>query len=177
MLDAKKKLFEALVREHAEMLVVYIRAALGNTPDVDDILQETMVVAWRRLDDFDQTRPFGGWIRGIAKNLLLAHRRQQSTRPYDSLILDQLDSRLGQLAARSGDTWEEKLEVLRTCVQALPDHDQRVIQLRYFQQLAIRQVSELLESNEGVVKKRLQRAREKILDCIEQKLTRAEVIR
>ena len=30
-----------------------------------DLFQETMVVAWRRLDDFDHTRPFGPWLRGL----------------------------------------------------------------------------------------------------------------
>ena len=68
MPDARK-LFETLVREHADMLTVYLRSALGDTSDVDDLFQETMVVAWRRLDDFDQTRPFGPWLRGIARNL------------------------------------------------------------------------------------------------------------
>ena len=52
MPDAKK-LFEALVREHADMLTVYLRSAVGNQTDVDDLFQETMVIAWRRLDDFD----------------------------------------------------------------------------------------------------------------------------
>ena len=62
MPDAKK-LFETLVREHADMLTVYLRAALGDVPEVDDLFQETMIVAWRRLDDFDQTRSFAAWLR------------------------------------------------------------------------------------------------------------------
>jgi len=33
----------------------------------DDIWQETMLVAWRRFDDDDTTRPFGAWLRGIAQ--------------------------------------------------------------------------------------------------------------
>ena len=73
-----KKLFETLVREHAGMLTVYLRSALGDVSDVDDLFQETMVVAWRRLDDFDHTRPFGPWLRGIAKKLLQAHQRKRT---------------------------------------------------------------------------------------------------
>jgi len=95
-----KKLFETLVREHADMLTIYLTSALGDVPDVDDLFQETMVVAWRRLDDFDHTRPFGAWLRGIARNLLLAHRREQSRRRCTPVILDQLEARLGQLAGR-----------------------------------------------------------------------------
>ena len=48
-----RKLSEALVREHADMLTLYLRAALGDVPDVDDLFHETMIVAWRRLDELD----------------------------------------------------------------------------------------------------------------------------
>ena len=173
MPDARK-LFEALVREHAPMLTAYLRAALGDTPDVDDVFQETMIVAWRRLDDFDQTRPFGQWLRGIAKRLLLAHHRQRRRRPCDSATLDHLDGRMGQLAACTGDTWEDKLEALRSCIQTLPEPYLQVIRLRYFQRLAIRQVSEMAALSDAAVKKRLQRARERILGCLQTKIPSAE---
>jgi RNA polymerase sigma-70 factor (ECF subfamily) len=65
MPDAKT-LFETLVREHADMLTVYLRSALGDVSDVYDLFQETMIVAWRRLDDFDHRRSFGAWLRGVA---------------------------------------------------------------------------------------------------------------
>jgi RNA polymerase sigma-70 factor (ECF subfamily) len=166
------KLFEALVREHAEMLLVYLRAALGNTSDVDDLFQETMIVAWRRLDDFDQSRPFGQWLRGIAKRLVLAHHRRRGSRPCDPVVLDQLDVRIGDLAAHPSDTWQEKLALLPTCIQLLPDHFRHAVRLRYFQQQAIGQLAESLEASEATVKKRLQRARALILDCIQKNLSR-----
>lgn len=166
------KLFETLVREHAEMLLVYLRAALGNTSDVDDLFQETMIVAWRRLDDFDQSRPFGQWLRGIAKRLVLAHHRRQGARPCDSVILDQLDSRISDLATHPGDTWQEKLALLPNCIQSLPDHFRHAVRLRYFQQQPIAQLVDSLEASEAAVKKRLQRARGLILDCIQKNLSR-----
>lgn len=165
------KLFEALVREHTDMLLVYLRAALGDTSDVDDLFQETMVVAWRRLDDFDQTRPFGQWLRGIARRLLLAHHRQLGMRPCDSIILDQLDARISDIAAHAGDTWEEKLALLPNCIESLPEHFRHAVRLRYFQQLAIVRLAESLQASEAAVKKRLQRARAMILDCIQKHLT------
>jgi RNA polymerase sigma-70 factor (ECF subfamily) len=173
MPDAQK-LFEALVREHAEMLLVYLRSALGSTSDVDDLFQETMIVAWRRLDDFDQTRPFGVWLRGIAKRLVLAHNRRQGMRPCDSVILDQLDLRISQFAARPGDTWQEKLALLPHCIQSLPDHFRNAVQLRYFQRQSIAELVDSLPASEAAVKKRLQRARALILDCIQKKLAHHE---
>ena len=105
-----KKLFETLVREHADMLTVYLQSALHNTSDVDDIFQETMIIAWRRLDDFDHTRPFGPWLRGIARKLVLANSRRQARVLCNPLVLDRVDVRLSQLSSRQGDTWEEKMQ-------------------------------------------------------------------
>ena len=174
MPDARK-LFEALVREHADMLTVFLKSILHNPSDVDDLFQETMVVAWRRLDDFDETRAFGAWLRGIAKKLVLAHHRKRVGRTCDPMALERVDLRLAQLSARPGDTWEEKLQVLRTCVDSLPDHYRKVVELRYFHQQAVRQVSEILQLSVAAVKKRSQRARSLVLDCIQRKLAPAEV--
>ncbi len=169
MPDAKK-LFEALVREHADMLTVYLRSALGDNSDVDDLFQETMVVAWQRLDDFDHTRPFGPWLRGIARKLLLAHRRKESQRRCTPAMLDQLESRLTQLAAGGGDTWQDKLDLLQECVRALPEHYRTAVALRYFQQQAVRQVSSALGLSSVAVRKRLERARAMVLNCMQRKL-------
>jgi len=170
-----RKLFEALVREHADMLTVFLRSILNNPSDVDDLFQETMVVAWRRLDDFDETRAFGPWLRGIAKNLVLAHHRKRVSRALDPAALERVDSRLGQLSAQPGDTWDEKLQVLRICVDSLPEHYRKVVELRYFHQQAVRQVSEVLQVSNAAVKKRLERARSRVLDCVQRKLAPAEV--
>jgi len=169
MPDAEK-LFEALVREHADMLSVYLKAALGDVAEVDDLFQETMIVAWRRLDDFDQARPFGAWLRGIAKKLLLAHVRKSRRRHFTSTMLEHLDTRLGQLGRQDGDTWQEKLELLNACVRALPQHYRDVVTLRYFQHQAIHQVSDALSISGAAAKKRLQRARSMLLICMKNKL-------
>ncbi len=170
-----RKLFEALVREHAEMLTVFLQSVVRNPSDVDDLFQETMVVAWRRLDDFDETRAFGPWLRGIAKNLVLAHNRKRFGQALDPAVLERVDLRLGQLAQRSGDTWEEKLQVLRSCVDSLPEPYRKVVELRYFKQEAVRQTAEILQLSSAAVKKRAQRARSLVLDCIQKKLAPAEV--
>jgi RNA polymerase sigma-70 factor (ECF subfamily) len=174
MPDAKK-LFEALVREHADMLTVYLRSALGNVPEVEDLFQDAMVVAWRRIDDFDQTRPFGPWLRGIAKKLVQAHYRKQVLRPRIDATLERIEARITQLSSRPGDTWQEKLELLQGCVQKLPDTYQTVVVARYLRGQAIKQLAESLGLSTAAVKKRLQRARAWVLDCMERKLAAADL--
>jgi len=77
-MTSSKKLFEILIRENADMLMTMIRAITHDQTLADDIFQETMLTAWRRLDDYDQSLPFGPWLRGIARRLILAHRSRSA---------------------------------------------------------------------------------------------------
>ncbi len=56
------KAFEILARENSRMLTVYLRSLVRDEAAVDDLFQEAMVVAWRRLDECDLDRPFGPWL-------------------------------------------------------------------------------------------------------------------
>ena len=85
-----KLVFEILVRENAEMLLAFLRSAVRDTHAVDDLFQESMLTAWRRLSEFDRTRSFGPWLRGIAAKLTLAYYRNhaQQAAPLDQATLE-----------------------------------------------------------------------------------------
>ena len=44
------------------------RAGLDDPSAVDDLFQETMLIAWQKITAYDRLRPFGAWLRGIARN-------------------------------------------------------------------------------------------------------------
>lgn len=121
-MDAKR-IFEILMRENTAMLMAFLRSTIRDANTVDDLFQGTMLVAWRRLDEFDRERAFGPWLRGIASKLVLAHYRQhaQSAMTLDQSGLEWLESRFANLQNQPGDSYSEKLAALRDCVELLPD--------------------------------------------------------
>lgn len=167
-----KSLFEILVREHADMLMVYLRSIVRDPAAVDDLFQETVLIAWRNLDQFDQKRPFGPWLRGIAGKLVLAWRRKSARQPRlcDEEVLEHIDRRLSQVQRLGGDTLDEKLSALHDCLGALPDAYREIIDLRYRDQRKPLEITDKLQLNAETVKKRLQRARAMLLDCLTRKL-------
>lgn len=164
--------FEILVREHADMLMVYLRSIVRDPVAIDDLFQETMLTAWRTIDRFDRQRPFGPWLRGIAGKLVLASRRQSAHHPAfcDEQTLEQLDHRMTQLQRLQGDTLDEKLDALRDCLRDLPEHYRQAIELRYRDELKPQSITTKLQMNAEAVKKRLQRARVMLLECLTGKL-------
>ena len=172
-----QSIFEILVRENEGMLMTYLRAAVRNQSVVEDLFQETMLVAWRRLNEYDRSSPFGPWVRGIAANLIRAHFRRAKS---DLMItgcdtLEYLSQQIEHIHERPGDTWDQKVSALRHCIEALPDHYQRAIQLRYFNHLPASKISETTQVPLEAVRKQLQRARSRLLDCLRRKKVVMEV--
>lgn len=168
-------IFEILVREHAGMLTAHLRMLLPARGDlVDDLFQETMLVAWRRLDEYDRSRPFGPWLRGIASRLALAHHRQSAStgrsaaraRAIDPALLEAIEAQYDQVSVSSSESFRELIDQLVQCVRNLPDKMRETIELIYGRDLRVREASRSVDSNEETVKKRLQRARALLSECL-----------
>ncbi len=164
-----QEVFEILVRENADMLLAYLRSSVERTADVDDLFQETMVVAWRRLDDYDRARPFGAWLRGIARTLILAHFRKQSSAPKWCTpdVLDALDARFERFAANTEETFRDRTETLLDCIRRLSTRLREVIELAYGRNLTYREVALAMNEPEEAVRKRAQRARRQLYECLQ----------
>ena len=72
----------------------FIRAAAGNRPESDDLLQDVDVVVLRKFRTYDRSQPFVGWAIGIARYQILAYHRRCA---LDRLVFDSETSQ--QIAA------------------------------------------------------------------------------
>ncbi len=170
-----RELFEILMREHSQTLLAFVRSSVRDPGLVDDIWQETMLVAWKKLDQFDRQRPFGPWLRGIAAKTILSRMRRQRQwiQVEDQNDLDYLSARFEHVHALAGDTLDEKLDALRDCVSRLSQPERECIEGRYRDEMQPAELSRKLDLQLETVKKRLQRAKAKLLECIQRKLALA----
>lgn len=167
------ELFEILVREHEARLRTYLTALVRDPASVDDLVQESFLVAWRNLERYDRSLPFGPWLRGIGRKLSMAHQRKRASAKLSFVgdeIVEHLDSLFGALDAAPGDTMQEKLSSLRICYGKLPEHQQRVLALHYDDQLDCASIGAHTGRSREAVKKLLQRSRAWLGDCIAQRL-------
>jgi len=168
-MDQKSKTaFEILVRENTRMLSAYLYSIVGDASAVDDLFQETMLVAWRRLDECDLSQPFGPWLRGIASRLVMAHYRKKKIEPVllQEGVLTLLDQQFESISSQPGDIWDDKVALLRQCLAALPEKYRAAVLARYEEELSVQQCAQQLEVSVEACKKRLQRARARLADCL-----------
>lgn len=163
-----RAVFEILIRENADMLDAYLRTLLRSNDHVDDLFQEAMLIAWRRLADYDRSRPFGPWLRGIAQNLVLAHGRRVNAAPVtmESGLLAEIDARFDELANAPGDTFTERTQRIWDCLTRLPEEMRRTLELVCLRSVPVPAAAEQLGSNRETVWKRVQRGRRLLADCL-----------
>ncbi|MEM6917212.1 MAG: sigma-70 family RNA polymerase sigma factor, partial [Verrucomicrobiota bacterium] len=170
-----QELFIEQVREHHAGLRGFVRA-LGVDPLwVDDVAQEAFIVAYNRLEEFDQERDFGAWLRGIARNLVINERRKDARRKR--ILSDNLTDVLLSSSSASdreeedmGDRALAKMNALRTCIGELPEKSLGMLRARYEDDNSAIEIAEELEMKAPAVRKALERIRLSLRKCMETRL-------
>lgn len=160
------------------MLSSYLRSLLcgvggvggvggGDAATVDDLFQAAMIVAWRRLADFDRSRSFGMWLRGIARNLVLEHARKAAHRLSvdDPRVMAELDARYDSFTS-GGRIFGERSEDVLRCLASLPVVMREAMEMVYARGMLLRQIAVALAVAEETIKKRVQRGRVAVAECM-----------
>jgi len=161
-------IFEILVRENTDMLLAYLRSIADDPSAIDDLFQETMIVAWKKIETYDRSRPFGPWLRGIARKLVLAHYRSISKSPvwHNSEILDSIESRFQEFLTQRGRTISEQTDDLLNCMKKLTDPLKIIVEMLYARGMSNTEVATALNEQTPTIRKRAQRARAQLYECM-----------
>ena len=72
------EIFVRLFVTHEGRLRGFLRTLLSDWDDVDEVMQETSIIAWRKFAQFDVSTNFMAWAAAIARFEALKHRRKQA---------------------------------------------------------------------------------------------------
>jgi RNA polymerase sigma-70 factor (ECF subfamily) len=143
------------------------KAAYAVTADrglADDAAQEAMERAFGALDRFDETRPFGPWLKRIAVNRAIDHlRRQRRVEPV-------AEDHEAFHAWTIGDTADEdiRLWAVADAVAALGAGRRVVVVLHYWLDLPLEEIAGVLGLPVGTVASRLARAKDELRGALEE---------
>ncbi len=164
-------LFDILVRQHAEMLNAFIHTFAFEKSTVDDVFQETIITAWKRIDEFDRSRPFGPWLRGIARNHILSSARKN--RRYRTHLTELMQQRIAlqfdKVDQTAGDSFSQRISELHDCIARLKEDAHEAIDLVYVRGLDAAAAAKALGTTDETFRKRLYRARLALAECLRTK--------
>jgi RNA polymerase sigma-70 factor, ECF subfamily len=158
-----ERAFRRLVAPYRQALEVHCYRMLGSLDDAEDLVQETLLRAWRRLDSFQRRSSVNTWLYRIATNACLDEldrqgRRPESVQPYPDARLEEPAAPIYEPAARYA--LREGMEMaLITAIQMLPGRQRAVLILRDVLGWTGPEVADLLDSTVASVNSTLQRAR------------------
>jgi RNA polymerase sigma-70 factor (ECF subfamily) len=149
--------WDELIEEHAPMVVGISWRILGNSADVEDTVQEVFVSAWK-VHQKQEVEHWRGLLRRIATVAALANLRRR--RHHASI--DAETSISGERLPEEAAIAKELDEKLHREVAELPEREAAVFTLKYFEQLDLREVSDVLAISYSAAAKALSRARSKL---------------
>lgn len=160
--------FETLFRAHYDAIVRYVVRRLGRSA-ASDVVSETFLIAWRRLDDVPENAL--PWLYTTARNLVANEiRRQQRDRALDR----RLSAQPGARATDLGELVAERLAVT-AALQHLSERDREVLRLVHWEGLNVADAAKVMGCSQSALKVRLHRARRRLAGTAAPLLTEAEV--
>ena len=161
--------FAQLVHTYDQTVLRLALRLTGSESDAQDIHQETFLRVYKKLDGFRFECSFATWIYRIVTNVCLDHLRRKQARKKNGGIELSDDDFLDNLSDdRRGNNPEHQLldqelnaHILRA-LERLTPRERLVFDLKHFQGLKLRSVSEILNASEGSVKMTFFRATRKL---------------
>jgi RNA polymerase sigma-70 factor (ECF subfamily) len=146
----------------------YVAVLVPSLTDAQDIVQETAVALWKKIDQYDPQQPFTPWACRFALFEARQHMRRQQRLPdvFDVELVDQLISRRTEIAH----TLDERREHLADCIGRLPGEQRKIIERYYYDQMPVESIATNLGRTTDAVYKALQRIRQSLCNCVEQKM-------
>ncbi|RPF83007.1 MAG: sigma-70 family RNA polymerase sigma factor [Verrucomicrobia bacterium TMED71] len=164
-LDGNLNAFDEVVRRHQSMITRCLYRFCPYQADLEDLVQETFVKAFRKLESWQATAPFENWLRKIAYNTGYDYFRKNSRNPASisvnhseetDYVLETLSEGIDQ--RRSYEMTEQAQKVLAL----LQSEDRLLLTLQYLEELPLAEIAAQMGWGLSKTKVKSFRARKKL---------------
>lgn len=165
--EARKRIFEELVRTEQKRVYYFIRKMVLVHEDAHDICQEVFIKVWKALPNFRGESKLSTWLFRIAHNesiTFINKRNRLAGVPLED-VENQLGSVLQSDSLFSGDEIQKKLQV---AIATLPAKQKAVFLMRYYDETPYEEMSQITGTSVGALKASYHHAVKKIEQILEQ---------
>ncbi len=154
-----------LLAAHGDAVYRLARSIVHDTALADDVVQETMVKAWRNLDEFDGEIP-RAWLLKVARNTAISLLRTRRDQPRDADMLGDLPDEKSGPATTTVD--RAALDQLWVALASLDEVSRSMVVMRELSGSTYEEIADVLDLPLATVKTRLFRARRALQVAMEE---------
>lgn len=145
-------------------LLRYVMAFVPRVNDARDIVQNTAIALWKKIDRYNPAEPFAPWAFRFAALEAKEYLRKEARwrRFLDDEVIEMLALRRNEMSKEL----DERRIHLRECLRKLPDGQKSIVEGYYFKDHSVEELAELSGRTVDAVYKALQRIRAALMDCV-----------
>ncbi len=147
----KDRAFSELLDVYQERLYWHIRKIVQTHENADDVLQNTFIRIYKSIANFQEKSSLHTWMYRIAYNESIRFFEKNNKKKYDN-IDEVSSSKLEVLFEDEHFDGNEIQKKLNTIIDSFKEKQKRVFQMKYFDDLSFRQISEILNVSESTLK-------------------------
>ena len=151
--------FSGLFAGTERELLAYALRRVDRAEDAADVVAETFLVAWRRLDEMTTGREARLWLYGVARRQLANLRRGQLRR---TRLADRLRAELPAAVAAGAGAEDPRAASVLAALERLDEDDREILRLSSWEGLAPGEIATVLGLPGVTVRSRLHRARQRL---------------
>ncbi|WP_397445817.1 RNA polymerase sigma factor [Polaribacter sp. R77954] len=147
----KERAFGELLDVYQERLYWHIRKIVHTHENADDVLQNTFIRIYKSIGKFQEKSSLHTWMYRIAYNESIRFLEKNNKKRYDN-IETVSQSNLEVLFEDEYFNGDDIQKKLNTIIEGFKEKQKRVFQMKYFDELSFRQISEILNVSESTLK-------------------------
>ena len=168
-MDRYDEFLRLLLRAEGD-LKAFIGSIVRDYHAREDLFQELASLCWKKFSQYDTSRPFGAWARGIAVNLVNKHLSQ--TQRFPAILELGVIESIAEAFDRTQNDAGNRLEALRDCLDLLPKNSRQILKERYTNNKLPGEIAREGNTTRDAVYKTLMRIRLKLHECVLRRMKR-----
>lgn len=140
--------FRLLMANHQEMIYSHVRRMVTNHEDAADIVQNVFVSAFKGICRFEAKSALSTWLYRIATNETLTFLRKEKR----NAAANSKEEALEHLKAESYIKENDVVRILQKAIDTLPERQKLVFNMRYFDEMSYKEMSQILGVTTGGLK-------------------------
>ena len=161
--------FASLVDTYKNMVFSLAFKMTKNREEAEEISQDTFIKAYKNLSKFKGDSKFSTWLYRIAYHTSLDNLKKNKNN-NNSFEINEIT--FNQIKATEhileGIERKERAKMMEICLHKLPDEERTIIWMFYYDELSLKEITEITSMSEANLKVKLHRARKKLLTIVKE---------